>query len=254
MAEPFQVTIDAEIEPDPNDEKEQDLMDLLHHIYTLILDGEVHIAPIKPPQRVLDLGAGTGIWAVGFADQYPSSEVVGNDLSSIQSKWVPPNRQFEIDGFEPEWCYAPSFDYIYGRELAGSRFIRDFPRLCKQAFSHLRPGGYFEVQSFTTDIFSDEGSTEKAPYTKQVVALLQGASVKFGKPMRDLDKWPTTMRDAGFTGVVCKIVKAPASPRAKDAKQKKIERFLQAHRAQSVPAYTEYQLMLYYLGFWGGTR
>lgn len=43
-------------------------MDLLHHIYNLILDGEIHIAPIKDPQRVLDIGTGTGIWAVDFAE------------------------------------------------------------------------------------------------------------------------------------------------------------------------------------------
>ncbi|KAF7616645.1 hypothetical protein AFLA_004703 [Aspergillus flavus NRRL3357] len=31
-----------------------------------------------------------------------SSEVIGNDLSPIQPRWVPPNYQFEIDDFESE--------------------------------------------------------------------------------------------------------------------------------------------------------
>lgn len=44
-------------------------MDLLHHIYALILDGELYMAPIKShPERVLDLGTGTGIWAMDFAE------------------------------------------------------------------------------------------------------------------------------------------------------------------------------------------
>jgi ubiquinone/menaquinone biosynthesis C-methylase UbiE len=43
-------------------------MDLLHHIYRLCLKGELHLAPIKNPQRVLDLGTGTGIWAIQFAE------------------------------------------------------------------------------------------------------------------------------------------------------------------------------------------
>ncbi|KAF7593773.1 hypothetical protein BBP40_010829 [Aspergillus hancockii] len=60
----------------PNDEEEQGRMDLLHHIYSLILDGEIHTAPINNPRRVLDIGEGTGIWAVDFADQYPSAEVM----------------------------------------------------------------------------------------------------------------------------------------------------------------------------------
>jgi ubiquinone/menaquinone biosynthesis C-methylase UbiE len=36
-------------------------MDLLHHVYRMLLKGELHHAPIaENPQRVLDLGTGTG--------------------------------------------------------------------------------------------------------------------------------------------------------------------------------------------------
>lgn len=43
-------------------------MDLLHHIYNLALGGELHRSPVKEPQRVLDLGTGTGVWAIDFAE------------------------------------------------------------------------------------------------------------------------------------------------------------------------------------------
>lgn len=33
---------------------------------------------------MLDLGTGTGIWAIDFADEYPSANVIGTDLSPIQ--------------------------------------------------------------------------------------------------------------------------------------------------------------------------
>jgi ubiquinone/menaquinone biosynthesis C-methylase UbiE len=52
----------------PNDEKEQDRLDMLHHIYLLIQGGRLNTAPLSNPQRVLDLGTGTGIWALGFAE------------------------------------------------------------------------------------------------------------------------------------------------------------------------------------------
>ncbi|KAF5674119.1 demethylmenaquinone methyltransferase [Fusarium circinatum] len=53
----------------PNDDKEQDRMDLGHHIYRLVLGGNLFLAPIGDKvKRVLDLGTGTGIWAMDFAE------------------------------------------------------------------------------------------------------------------------------------------------------------------------------------------
>jgi ubiquinone/menaquinone biosynthesis C-methylase UbiE len=34
----------------------------------MLLKGELHRAPVKDPQRVLDIGTGTGIWAIDFAE------------------------------------------------------------------------------------------------------------------------------------------------------------------------------------------
>ena len=81
----------------PNDEGEQDRQDLLHHVRNLTLGGALFRAPLRSSlQRVLDVGTGTGIWAVDFADQFPSASVIGTDLSPIQPSWVPPNLQFQV--------------------------------------------------------------------------------------------------------------------------------------------------------------
>jgi methylase of polypeptide subunit release factors len=34
----------------------------------MLLKGELQLAPINSPRRVLDLGTGTGIWAIDFAE------------------------------------------------------------------------------------------------------------------------------------------------------------------------------------------
>jgi hypothetical protein len=53
----------------PNDEKEQERLDMVHHWYRLTLRGALFRAPIvKNPQKVLDIGTGTGIWAIEFGE------------------------------------------------------------------------------------------------------------------------------------------------------------------------------------------
>ena len=65
----------------PNDDAEQDRLDLSHHMFLLLLGGRLFRSPITTkPQHVLDLGTGTGIWAIEFADENPSAQVIGTDL------------------------------------------------------------------------------------------------------------------------------------------------------------------------------
>ena len=52
----------------PNDEGEQDRLDLFHHMFLLLLGGKLYSTPLENPQNVLDVGTGTGIWAIDFAE------------------------------------------------------------------------------------------------------------------------------------------------------------------------------------------
>ena len=64
----------------PTDDVEQERLDIHHEIMMLVTDGEIYKAPVRNPHRVLDLGTGTGIWAIDFANSHPEAEVIGVDL------------------------------------------------------------------------------------------------------------------------------------------------------------------------------
>jgi methylase of polypeptide subunit release factors len=48
------------------------------------MEGKLYLAPIEAPSKVLDIGTGTGIWAMDFGDEFPEAEVIGTDISPIQ--------------------------------------------------------------------------------------------------------------------------------------------------------------------------
>lgn len=50
----------------PNDEAENDRLDMLHEMCLTMLWRRLYLAPITKPQRVIDLGTGTGLWAIDF--------------------------------------------------------------------------------------------------------------------------------------------------------------------------------------------
>jgi methylase of polypeptide subunit release factors len=66
-------------------------MDVLHHAFKALFDEHLLVFKEKRKSdfhRVLDVGTGTGIWAIEMADAHPEAEIVGIDLSPIQPKWV----------------------------------------------------------------------------------------------------------------------------------------------------------------------
>lgn len=108
---------------------------MAHHLWNIILRGSLSWAPLVSTHRVLDLGTGTGIWAIDFGDENPEADVLGTDLSAIQPSWVPPNVRFEVDDFEEEWSFAHKFDYIHGRYLIGS--VSDWKGLIQKCFEYV---------------------------------------------------------------------------------------------------------------------
>ncbi|KAJ5210185.1 hypothetical protein N7472_000324 [Penicillium cf. griseofulvum] len=223
----------------PNDEPEQDRQDLLHHVRSLVLNGRLFRAPLDDNiQRALDIGTGTGIWAIDFADSFPSAEVTGTDLSPIQPSWAPPNLRFVVDDAESQWLYSPSkpFDFIHARDLGGA--IADWPRLMCQSYEHLRPGGWIELQEFEVMLRSDDDSIRLAPALCEFLERLTQASEAFHRPMNIAQGHRQRLVEAGFEDVRDEVYKVPSSVWASDPVQKEIGRYNQCSLLMAVESYS----------------
>ncbi|TVY54942.1 Secondary metabolism regulator LAE1 [Lachnellula cervina] len=220
----------------PIDEEELDRIDMSHAKYIMLLDKKLFLAPINPqPQRILDLGTGTGLWAINVADAFPSAEVLGLDIAPVQPQWVPANCRFEIDDIEQSWVFGnATFDLIHARDLLLS--IRDWPKLVSQCYEHTKPGGYTELQCVLPHLHCDDGSAPPNSGLFEFSRQAQDASTILGLPLDACTRYADYMTAAGFVDVVEKRFKMPTSAWPKEKRLKLIGAFEMHNLVKGVSA------------------
>lgn len=230
----------------PNDDRQNNGLDIAHHLVTMLMGDRLFEAPIgDSPSKVLDVGTGTGIWAIDMADTYPSAEVIGTDISPIQPAWVPPNCIFHIDDAQLQWTYRPAtFDFVHIRALYGS--IGDWGRLYSQVYRALVPGGWLEHFEYNITIYSDIPGIRDDPdhIFKRWARAIFDATDHLGKSCRiGLDG---NMRDhateAGFVNVVDKKYQVPIGSWSSDPRMRTIGMYNLAFLEESVDGFAVFLL------------
>ncbi|KAF4823431.1 Secondary metabolism regulator LAE1 [Colletotrichum tropicale] len=186
------------------------------------IGNKLFLAPIDAGKvhNVLDIGTGTGIWAIEAAEIFPNAKITGNDLSAIQPTWVPPNVHFEVDDVESPWLGLNGFDFIFCRYMLGA--IADWPKLMERVYENTKEGGWVEFQDYDLSFVSDDGSLTEEHETMKWVQGFIKACETIGRnacPGPHLEEW---VKDAGFTDVVHQRFKLPIGPWPKDPHYKEL--------------------------------
>lgn len=164
-----------------------------------IFDHRLSLALMEMPRAILDIGTGTGDWALDMADQHPGAHVIGIDLSPIQPDLVAPNLEFQIADCEEEWTFQQSFDLIHLRNLNCA--IENWPQLISRASDQLCKGGWLELIEFDITFNSIQGYVLEGSAIAIWQRLFLEAARLNGRPVRCCRDFGVDFRDAGLQQV-----------------------------------------------------
>lgn len=190
----------------------------------MTLQDRLFLAPVKDPSHVLDLGTGTGMWAIDMADKFPEADILGVDLSPVGPGMRPDNVRFEVDDICSPWVHPENhFDFIHARALLGS--VADWPELYRQAFRHMTPGGFIEHMEWSAHIRSVDGTLSTIPVLRQWLDDKIEVGARTGKTWEIAENMAGLIREAGFVDIVEKRFKWPVGPWSSDQRMKDIGRW-----------------------------
>ncbi|WVQ63313.1 uncharacterized protein L199_001465 [Kwoniella botswanensis] len=128
---------------------ETERLDYIHDVYkyhagnipdevaALLSDGKL--------RKILDVGCGTGKWALEILEAFPNIHITGVDLAHPPITVFPPNFSFEIHDVTKGQEYDDDvFDVVHVRDIHAG--MPDYQEMLTECVRVLRPGGYLLVK------------------------------------------------------------------------------------------------------------
>lgn len=135
----------------PRDWHELNRLNLRHRVAQRAGEKNIFANQVRNPQRVLDVGCGTGKWCQEIAHRFQHASVIGLDINRIpferaQEERLDPKFQFvEANALRGLPFPNDFFDYVHARFASSFIPIPRWPLMITEMVRVIRPGGWLEI-------------------------------------------------------------------------------------------------------------
>ncbi len=190
----------------PKDLSEVNRLDFQHYMLRFALRGN-YVAPLQRPLAILDVGCGTGRWAMEMAESWPEANVVGvdltppnvdmqGDLGRTQPDRRPENYTFVTGNVLQGLPFAENtFDFVHQRLLYAAIPRPQWPMVIAELHRVATPGGWVEL------VEGSLGANSDGPAMQQLAQWIIAATSRRQIDMQISPHLPGYLRDAGFRDV-----------------------------------------------------
>jgi SAM-dependent methyltransferase len=128
----------------PRHSSEIDRLDVQHYAMQLTLEA-TYLAPVESPERVVDVGCGTGQWGFEVCAEFPAALVVGLDLVAGKPERPPGYRLVKGNLLHGLPFGDDRFDFVHQRFLSSGVPTSSWPTVVEDLVRVARPGGWVEL-------------------------------------------------------------------------------------------------------------
>jgi ubiquinone/menaquinone biosynthesis C-methylase UbiE len=180
----------------PKHRSEVDRLDVQHYALRETL-GANYVAPVDHPERILDVGCGSGQWGLDLCEQFPTAVVVGLDLfigkreNAARHHWVRSNLLHGLPFGDD------LFDFTHQRLLLAGIPLARWQAVVEDLVRVTRPGGWVELAEPPFEI------EREGPANRRLRTLTTELSASMGLDSTTVvfDSVDGYLRDAGLSGV-----------------------------------------------------
>jgi SAM-dependent methyltransferase len=128
----------------PRHPSEVDRLDLQHFALREAL-GANYLAPVVRPDPIIDVGCGTGQWAVDLCQEFPEALVVGLDIEVRKPQRAANYRFVRSNLLQGLPFQDDRFDFVHQRLLGPGVPLTAWPEVVRDLVRAGRPGAWIEI-------------------------------------------------------------------------------------------------------------